>query len=536
MSSICELAALREWLSRPESYPHRPEKIETVETHISLVFLADEYVYKLKKPVRFDFLDFSSLALREQACRDEVRLNRRLAPETYLDVVAVYRRADGGFCFEPTGEPVEWLVRMRRLPTELTLDRLFQRGAITPRMIDDLAERLATFYAEQPPEAISAEVYRARYRGHIQGNRRELLQTPELNGELVRRVHSAQLEFLLLRPELFSARVRAGRIVEGHGDLRPEHICLTNPPVIFDCIEFNREYRQVDIADELSFLAVECEYLGLPWIGERLLRRYRERTDDAPPAALSAFYRSYRACVRAKVAALRGRQLEGAERSAEFARATRYLRLADREVSPGRKARLLLIGGHSGTGKSTLARAWAEVSGAEWLRTDTLRTELFPGPGTGRDGVNEGVYSRVQRRKVYETLLTRAGRLLKQGVSVVADGTFSEPDLIQAARHVAETSDADFLAVRCECPFEIARARIARRRERGGDPSQATEAVLQDQWRHASAYQDSEGIFTLDTRPSMDALVQTLVQQLTRDGIPSNFRNADARAIPCGGH
>ena len=247
-----------EWLRTGRAYPQAPAGVEQIETHISRVFMAGEHVYKLKKPVRFPFLDFSTLEKREQACREELRLNRRLAADVYLDVVPIVQAERGGYEMGGTGEVVDWLVKMRRLPTEQTLETLHQRGLLREGHIERLAQTLIAFYRSLEPLGILPRAYRERCAAHVRENRLELLAVRHhLPQGVVERVHSFQLQLLALAPELFEQRVAEGRIVEGHGDLRPEHICFAERPVIFDCIEFIREFRELDGADELSFLAAE---------------------------------------------------------------------------------------------------------------------------------------------------------------------------------------------------------------------------------------------------------------------------------------
>src|SRR5262245_5284269 len=225
--------ALVRWLARPEAYPHRPDKVEQIETHISHLFLAGSYVYKLKKPVRYDFLDFSTLQGREQACREEVRLNRRLAADTYLGVAAISQGPSGEFRWDGAGEVVDWLVEMRRLPTELTLDALHSRGKLRPEHTERLADVLIGFYRSLTPLPLAPQAYRERCLAHVCGNLRELLAVKHhLPRGVVERIHGFQLQLLNLRPDLFDERVSSGRIVEGHGDLRPEHICFSDPLAI----------------------------------------------------------------------------------------------------------------------------------------------------------------------------------------------------------------------------------------------------------------------------------------------------------------
>lgn len=297
------LEACLVFLERPDAYPEATVRVEAVETHMSWVFLTDSHAYKLKKPVRYAYLDFSTVDARRLDCEREVRLNRRLAPDVYLGVVPLVRDAGGRLHLGGEGETVDWLVRMRRLPADRMLDHLLRDGAVAQTEIDRLARRLASFYAAAGVEAIAPETYRQNLAGLIEDNLRELASpefglAPERPAGLAR----AQLQFLRDRAELFDARVRQGRIVEGHGDLRPEHVCLLPEPVVIDCLEFNRAYRILDPADELGYLALECERLHAPHVGRWLLDAYGAASGDVPPESLIHFHQSCRAVLRAKLA------------------------------------------------------------------------------------------------------------------------------------------------------------------------------------------------------------------------------------------
>lgn len=285
------------------SYPGAPRAIEARETHMSWVFLTEHHAYKLKKPVRYDFLDFSTLEKRRADCEEEVRLNRRLAPDVYLGIVALTVDARGSLRLDGDGEAVEWLVKMRRLPAAHMLDECIRAGHVDPAALQRVALRLSGFYRQCPPALSDAGAYRARLADAIELNRRELAR-PEfgLPAATIGAAHAALTAFLADDAALLDARVSAGRIVEGHGDLRPEHICLEPEPAIIDCLEFNREFRIVDPADELAFLAVECACLGAPEIGEQLLAACLTAMGDAPPARLLTFYKLFRATMRARLA------------------------------------------------------------------------------------------------------------------------------------------------------------------------------------------------------------------------------------------
>jgi aminoglycoside phosphotransferase family enzyme len=297
------------------------------------VFLTGRFAYKLKKPVRYEFLDFRTVQARQRSCEEEVRLNRRLAPEVYLGVVPLTRNPDGGLRLGGFGEPVDWLVKMHRLPPERMLDRAIAQGTLTPPQVRGLALFLAEFYRNAPPVVMTAQAYRTRLDAEIAANLRHLRDSAyDLPGGLVERLCRAQADFLAAHPALFDRRARNRRIIEAHGDLRPEHICLGPRPQIIDCLEFKREFRILDPADELSFLSLECARLGAANVEPLLFEVYREVTEDAPAAELIAFYKGYRACLRAKIAVWHLREPEVRTPEKWRALARTYLALAEAET------------------------------------------------------------------------------------------------------------------------------------------------------------------------------------------------------------
>ncbi|QDU28024.1 Zeta toxin [Anatilimnocola aggregata] len=499
-----------EALLDPTIYPQKTAHIELKETHISWILLAGEVVYKCKKPVKMDFLDFSTLEQRKWACAEEVRLNKRLAPDTYLGVVPV-TCTEGKISIGGTGTPIEWLVQMRRLPLPETLDQKFWQGTLHRFDIERLAAVLARFYASLSPAPMTAEEYRARFTSHVQHNREELLRVSHhLPADLVKRIHACQLQLLQLQPELFDERVANGCVVEGHGDLRPEHICLTEPPVIFDCIEFSCEFRTLDVADELAFFVSECDHLGAAWVGTALLEDLSRLRADSCPQRLFNFYKSYRACVRAKVAALRADQLPGTEQEAVSRQARNYLQQAERYLLAAESPLLLVVGGLPGTGKSTLAFQLGTDLGAEVLRTDAIRQELFDEHSP--QALDTGIYQQAARDQVYGQLLQRAKKLLQQGCSVVLDGTFNDTATLGAALQLAHTAKARFLAVECTCPPPIAKERIVSRLDAGQDASRATTAVYDKQQRDWLRWPTEIPQCAVDTIQSLALQLQQVYQ------------------------
>jgi aminoglycoside phosphotransferase family enzyme len=325
------------FLRQPGNYPEPTRRVEAVETHMSWVFLSDAFAYKLKKPVRYDYLDFSTVEARHVDCEAELRLNRRLAPEVYLAVVPLRRAADGNLSLGEEGQPVDWLVKMRRLPAERMLDTLIRQRAVTEDSIRGLARKLAAFYAGSAPEPLSAEAYRQRLALKIAEFLRELGR-PEFGLPTDRLTHLAQSQaaFLQQHAAHFDARAAGGRIVEGHGDLRPEHVCLLPEPVVIDCLEFKRDFRILDPLDELGYLALECARLGMPEIGPWLLSAYGEASGDRWPVPLLHFYQSFRASLRAELAIWHLRD-DGRHPPQTWVRtAYAYLDLAERHIEQAR--------------------------------------------------------------------------------------------------------------------------------------------------------------------------------------------------------
>ena len=300
--NVPALAAKVDFLKNPASYASPPDAVEVRETHMSWVFLAGSHVYKLKKPVRFPYLDFSTMERREAACRAELRLNRRLAPDIYLGVLPLTQDG-GGLALGGEGAPVDWLVKMQRLDENSMLDRRIADGRLTVPQLDDLTEVLARFYRTAPPATISPAVHLADFARSLAYNKRVLLDARfSLPAGLVRRVDAAQRRFLARHGDVIAMRIRHRRIVEGHGDLRPEHIWLDHQVRIIDCIEFNPRLRVVDPFDEIAYLALECERLGAQWAGDYLQRRMKFLLRDGPADALFTFYRCHRATLRARLA------------------------------------------------------------------------------------------------------------------------------------------------------------------------------------------------------------------------------------------
>ena len=449
---------------------------ELIETHISWVFLHEREVFKVKKPVNFGFLDFSDLEARRRACDAEIALNSRLAPGIYLGVVPITRDGRGVHVIGGAGQPVDFAVHMRRLPREARADLRLAGGQLTPEQLDALAELLARFHERaEPNEQIarfgSVEVIRA----NVEEN---FAQAGALLGTLApdgaeEEVEARQLGFLAARAPLFEERMRAGRIRDGHGDLRLEHVYFVDdaPPVIIDCIEFNERFRYADVCADIAFLSMDLGWHGRADYKERFLAAYARASGDDDLFALVDFYESYRAYVRAKVCALSfGSGSTSFEAGAALeAQARRYLLLAQAaERPPLEPPRLIAVGGMIAAGKSSVSDGLGRRLSLPVISSDLTRKRMLGvAPTTPlAHGAGQGAYSQDKQRDVYAEVLRRARVVLESGRSVVLDATFGRRADREAARGLAAAVGASFCFVECRVPDQVARARLEARSQR----------------------------------------------------------------------
>ena len=319
------------FLKNTQTYPEKSNKVEVIETHMSWVFLTKEFVYKLKKPVKSELLDYSTLKKREKNCHTEVLLNKRLAPNVYLAVAPITVDSSGKLRLQGDGEAIDWLVKMRRLPHERMLDYAIQNHTVNEKDILNFTKVLTNFYNQTNKVKMTSPEYCTHFEKCILATREDLLLPQhQPNKSLIISITTNQLDFLMKHSKYFAQRAKDNKIVEAHGDLRPEHICLLKEPVIIDCLEFSRELRILDPVDELSFLALECERLGSPFAGRLVLEIYSKTANDFPPVKLVHFYKSYRACVRAKLAIWHLRDDQVLDHAKWIQRSNDYLNLANK--------------------------------------------------------------------------------------------------------------------------------------------------------------------------------------------------------------
>ena len=459
-------------LLRPEAYPApHPAQVELRETHVSLVFLTEGDAFKIKKPVRFAFLDFSTLDARRRACEAEVILNARLAAGTYLGLVPVRLDAGGRHHFGPEGEVVDWAVHMLRLPDAFRADERLAARTLTLSHIDALASMLADFHARAGSDAAtSAWGTLDVIARNVQENFDEVDAAKEglLTPAEAREIEQWQLDFLRDRARTFDRRRSSGHIREGHGDLRLEHVYVGSEGelTIIDCIEFSRRFRCADVCADVAFLAMDLAAHGRVDLAERFLARYARAADDYDLYALVDFYEGYRAYVRGKVATLAARQATGRVRDRALADARRHFTLS---LAPGRRtllgSQVVAVGGVIASGKSTVAEALGFRLSAPVIDADRTRKHLIGLAPTEHDtsGPFEGPYDPAMTDRVYAEMMLRASAVLESGRPVVLDASFRSAELRQAARDLAAEHGVPFVFVECQAGPEVCRERLRRR-------------------------------------------------------------------------
>lgn len=447
-----------------------------IETHISVVVFVGDRVYKLKKHVRFDFLDFSTLELRERACHREVEANRRIAPDVYLGVAQVR---------DPDGAVIDHLVVMRRMPPDRCLATLVRDGdASVPDQLRLLARLVASFHsrARTGPDVDTAAT-RDAVAANWEDGFAELAPFvgSVLDPEVEERVAQLVRAYLTGREVLFAQRIAAGRVCDGHGDLQAADVfCLDDGPRVLDCIEFDDRLRHGDVLADVAFLAMDLERLGDEGAAHDFLGHYCEFSDDNPPTTLLHHYIAYRAHVRAKVATLRAAQEPSGSTALarDVAEAGRLLDLARRHLEAAR-VRLVLVGGAPGTGKSTLARGIGDRLGATVVRSDEVRKERA-GLGSTESaaaGLHEGLYDPEVTDATYAAVFERARSLVSRGEPVVIDASFTSEAHREAARELARNTSTEIVELRCHLAPEVAAERVAARLATGGDASDASVEV-----------------------------------------------------------
>jgi aminoglycoside phosphotransferase family enzyme/predicted kinase len=518
-----EKTDLATWLEMVERLRHAPEwpkdelPIEMKQTHISVLLLSRNYVVKLKKPVDFGFLDYTTLNKRLKACEDEIRLNRRLCTDTYIGLGGVID-LDGQIRFSgKAGKIVDHCVWMKRLPEDRMLDRMVANNTVTEAVIDSVAARLCEFHAKA---SRGTEIARWGSLDEVRHNWEEnFTQTEPFIGRTIsapdyEAIRSWAREEMGTKAGLFDRRAREGRVVDGHGDVRCESVCVRpftardDAICIYDCIEFNDRFRCGDVAGEAAFLAMDLDARGRPDLGYFFTEAYQRRTGDEDFFTLLPFYRCYRAYVRGKVLSFRLNESEFSKEEREDAatRAKNFFDLARRYASRLKKPTVIAVGGLSGTGKTAVARAFAGELGLQAFSSDAARQSLF-GDAKKRTAYGEGAYTAEANCLTYRKLIEAASEALKDGRSVVLDATFREAEALALARSMAAEAGARWRLIECRLAPELVSSRLAERAARKEGLSDATwEIYLRQREEGASLKTEPDAChLILDTSGSLAA-------------------------------
>ncbi len=505
-------------LAKPSAWPFAVDGVELVETHISWVLLAGAFAYKIKKAVDFGFLDFSTLEQRKHFCEEELRINRRLAPDIYRQVVAISGTPERPE-LEGRGEAFEYAVKMRRFPADGLLSHC--PGELTTELMDQLARRIADFHGridicprDEPWGAPDLVLHpMVENFQHID----QLEHTPDLEAQL-ERLEAWTRQTHARLTDTIAGRKRDGFVRECHGDMHLGNITLVDAEaVIFDAIEFNPALRWIDLMNEIAFLTMDLDEKGRPELARWLLNRYLEQTGDYEGLLLLRFYQVYRAMVRAKVTALRLGQSDltaeaREELSAEF---QKYLHLAERYTRGGTPG-IILTHGPSGSGKSVAARALAMELPAIQVRSDVERKRLAGLDAHTRTHaeVAGGIYSGAYTQRTYERLEALAGMIAASGFVALIDATFLRRAQRRPFQELAQRLKAPFLILEMRTPEGLLRERVRTRLEKGKDPSEADEAVLTRQLERMEPLEVEERPYALSLLPDESLPLSDLKRRL----------------------
>ncbi|MFA5839517.1 MAG: AAA family ATPase [Candidatus Margulisiibacteriota bacterium] len=442
----------------------KTSNFKLIETHIDYVLVGPKFTYKIKKNVKFDFVDYTSLAKRKHFCLEEIRLNRRYSSEIYLEVVPVKLSFDGKYAFGGKGKTIDYAVMMKTLPNERRLDILLAQNRVTPKMMEQIALAVLAFHSKAKTsrqiQAFGSWQHRIKV---IDLNYYELdkFYKKIINKNIYCEGKSFLHNFVYEHKLIFKNRMQKGKIKDLHGDLHAGNIFYLNKPYIFDCIEFNQEFRYIDVAAEISFLLMELEFKGHKELAEVFLRTYLEQSKDWELLALLDFYKCHYAIVRAMVTAMEGK----------LGLTQKYLKLAGKYANP--KPLLIAIGGMIGSGKSTLAKKIAAELGLSILQSDKIRKTLASIPFYSRPDKRalKELYSPDFTKRTYASLYDQAEKYLSANESVILDASFARIELRRPLISIAKKTKADFFFIESKAPEKVIlkRLRIRQKEKRISD-------------------------------------------------------------------
>jgi aminoglycoside phosphotransferase family enzyme/predicted kinase len=510
--------AIFEAMKNPNFYPHTVSTIEQRDTHISKVFLTGNYAYKIKKPINLEFLNFATLDKRRHFCRQEINLNRRLAPDVYLDVVPI-TLLDGRYHMAGTGSIVEYAVKMRQLPETSSMLQLLRRRKLEKGSIDELAGVLAKFYSRaSTSESINTVGSRETVSINCEENFRQTEQfVPQVIDErMFLIIQSATRAFLQRRKALFQRRVEHGKIRDCHGDLRTGHIYFTGDIKIIDCIEFNDRFRYADITSDLAFLAMDLDFEEFSQTAQHLITTYLEYSKDEEMLILLDFYKCYRAYVRVKVNCfhLQEKDLLTNARVKLVRETERYLKLAYRYAVQFTRPTIWVVCGLPAGGKSTIAKEMAGALSVKILQSDRVRKQLLGVPSAEpRDlPFESGIYSKDASSLTYGKLMMLTQEIIEKGGSAILDATFSRRHQRDEVIRLARDMDANIIFIECTASYEMLKKRL-RDRERTVCISDARLRHLKQLKAHFEPLNELQNDMHLkiNTEKSLDACMRQIL-------------------------
>jgi|UniRef100_UPI003784E7BF aminoglycoside phosphotransferase family enzyme/predicted kinase len=484
---------LLSFLSDIDSYPHHPPQVTLVQTHASWVFIAPPYAYKIKKPVNLGFLDFSTLELRHADCERELALNRRLAEDIYLGLKPICE-SDGCLHFGSDGVIVEWAVKMREMDPRYFLKQLMQTQAVGIPEMDRIVDKLHRFYATQPPLPQSAVTTANE---HLrQGTEDNFKTTRQFVGQSLSQ-HALDAITLYTREcfrrqsTLLESRLHDGWIRDCHGDLHLDHIHLSPEAVhIYDCIEFNTDFRCIDVACDIAFLAMDLDFNDRPDLARHIVERFAQLLHDSGMKSLMDFYKCYRACVRGKVESLHANAetVAEAEKQSSLQLARRYFQLAVQYAVAGSRPRVFVFMGKVASGKSALAETLSQETGWAILSSDRFRKTLAGTPLNHRGSTAEraALYAPEMTQKTYDLLFEQSLTFLRKGHSVILDATFSKLAHRIALKNLVASEGCDIRWIEAHASESVVCERL---KERDQDEAVVSDARLEDYKRLSADYE-----------------------------------------------
>jgi aminoglycoside phosphotransferase family enzyme/predicted kinase len=505
------LPALIQQMCEPEFYPHEvTAPICLMQTHVSYVLLTGDYAYKVKKPVNFGFLDYSTLAQRQHFCEEELRLNQRTAAPLYLGVVPIGQTGDG-YHLGADGDPVEYAVKMVQFPQETLLSALYERGQLTEDLIRELAETVAAFHQQ------------AETNDHIRryGQVNQIRQAFDENYEqTVGFIGGPQTQaqfdetkrysdqFFATQTDLFQQRLDQNWIRACHGDLHLNNICYWQEHLyLFDCIEFNEPFRYVDVMYDVGFVVMDLMAKGCPTLATAFINHYVEQTGDWQGLKLLPLYISRQAYVRAKVTSflLNDPSVNAAAKVQASDVAAQYYRLAWSAIQ-AQTGKLYLMAGLSGSGKSTTAREVARQTNAIHIRSDAVRKHLAGVPLQAQG--DQSLYTPEMSQKTYGRLLSLGLDLAQAGFTVILDGKYDRQGWRQVAIDAATAADIPVQILHCTAPYPVLEARL---KDRSGDIADATVAILQQQNMEDFSAAEQAYVQTIETTADVSQQIAAVV-------------------------